>query len=126
MNPLLFVAALGFASAALPPEMDTRSVTSMKAERTALYLAAAADIATTRYAFTQGATEANPFVVRTLGKTPSTLKLVALKAASIGVTEWMAARERKKGNYKRAKALYVISAMSWSYASGFNLRWAFK
>lgn len=120
------IAAATMAATALPADIDTRAVTSMRGERIALYVTAATDILTTRHAIMQGAVEGNPLAVKIVGRTPSTLKLVGLKAASIGLTEWVAARERRKGNYKRAKALYVLSAMSWGYASGFNLRWAFK
>lgn len=123
---MLAIASALFAATALPPSTDARAVTSMRGERIALYLTAAADVLTTRHAITRGAREGNPLTARVLGRTPSTLKLAALKAASVGLTEWMAARERRKGHFKRAKALYVLSALSWGYASGFNLRWAFK
>jgi hypothetical protein len=125
MTAVLIASAL-FASTALPPETDARAVTSMKRERTALYVTAATDILTTRHAITRGAVEGNPLVVKMMGHTPSTLKLVALKAGVIGVIEWLAAHERKRGNYKLAKALYVIAAVPWGTASGLNLRFAFQ
>lgn len=126
MNALLFVAALGFGSAALPSDTDAHKVTSMRGHRIALYIAAAADIITTRNAITHGAREGNPLFTPFVGETPSTLKLVAAKALSIALTEWLAKRDRRAGNYKRAKSRFELSAISWSYASGFNLRFAFR
>lgn len=125
MTPLLLASAL-FASTALPPVEDPRPITSMTWERVAIGTAAIADILTTRYAISKGAMEGNPLLTKLIGKQPSILKLVGVKAAAIALTELAAAHERKKGNYKRAKFLYVISAISWGYASGFNLRFAFK
>lgn len=101
-------------------------VPSYKAERIALYAAAAADILTTRNAIINGGTEGNPLLAPIIGKTPSTLKLVAAKAVSIAITELAARYHRKRGNHGMAKFLYWMSVVSWSYASGFNLRFAFK
>lgn len=122
---LLLASAL-LASTALPPETDAVTVTSMKAERVAMVVTAATDILTTRHAIQNGATEANPLLRPLIGRTPSTTKLVAVKLAAMALVESLAIRERKRGNYKAAKALYMLTAFSWGYASGFNLRWAFK
>lgn len=125
MTSLLLASAL-LASTALPPDLDAQTVTSVKAERIALYVTAATDILTTRHAITRGAVEGNPLAAKMVGRTPSTLKLVALKTAAMGVIEWLAARERRKGNYARAKVLYQLAAIPWGIASLSNLRFAFK
>lgn len=125
MTTLLLASAL-FASMALPPETDARAVTSMRGERIALYVTAAADVLTTRHAITQGATEGNPLLSPLVGRTPSTVQLVAVKAGAIALIEWLAARARQRGNYKLAKALYQLAAIPWGLVSGFNLRFAFK
>ena len=98
----------------------------LKGERIALYLAAASDVLTTRMAFRHGAHEGNPLLTPIIGKTPSTLKLVAVKVASIGVIEYAASYWRRRGRHKVARAIYHLSALSWGYAAGFNLRFVFK
>jgi hypothetical protein len=97
-----------------------------RGERVALVLTAAADVITTRIAIRNGAQEGNPLLTPIVGKTPSTLKLVAVKAAAIGIIEWSASYWRKRGHPKIASAIYQISALSWGYAAGFNLRFVFK
>lgn len=116
MNVLLFVSLVAFT----PPQP------SFKAERIALYVTAAADIITTRVAIRNGSYEGNPALAKLVGKTPSTLKLIAVKAASIALTEWAARLNVKLGNTDTARYLYWISVVMWGYASGFNLRFAFK
>lgn len=91
-----------------------------------MYLAAAADIALTRDAIRKGAKEGNPLLTPLVGKTPSTLKLIGVKAVSIAVTELAARYHKKRGEHKMAKFLYWISTISWAYAAGWNIQWQFK
>lgn len=117
MNPLLFAVFIALQPNSMPEP-------SYKAERIALYVTAAADVLTTRLAIINGAHEGNPAMGKILGRTPSTLKLVAAKAVSIAITEWAARYHRTRGNHRAATFLYWFSAFAWGYASGFNLRFA--
>jgi hypothetical protein len=99
---------------------------SYRVERIALYVTAAADVLTTRMAIRNGAYEGNPLLTRIVGKTPSTLKLVAVKAAGIGLVELSAHVLKKRGEHGQARAAYWIMAITNGLVSGFNLQWAWK
>jgi hypothetical protein len=95
---------------------------SYTAERIALVLTATADVITTRAAIRNGAIEGNPLLTPLVGKTPSTLKLIAVKAASMALIEAIARWHARNGRYALAKFTYHLAAWSWGYAAGFNLR----
>jgi len=120
MNVLLFAAVL---TLPLPAPVGARTPErSFTAERIALYTVAAADVLTTRVAIRNGAFEGNPIARRLVGSTPSTLKLVGLKSAAIGVIELCAWALRKMGHTGQARSAYWVPAVWWGAASGANLR----
>lgn len=106
--------------------MFTAPQPSYKAERIALYVSAAADILTTRIAIQKGSYEGNPIAAKIVGRKPSTLKLIGLKAVALAVTEWSARNHKKRGEHEYARLLYWITAASAMWVSGWNLQWAWK
>jgi hypothetical protein len=120
VTSVLILSAFLAGSIELPPP-------SYKAERIAMIVTAATDIITTRMAIINGrGKEGNPLLTPIVGETPSTMKLIGLKAAAIGLIEWGAAYHKRHGRHKLAKFLYHLASFSWGYASGFNLRFVFK
>jgi hypothetical protein len=119
MNPLLFSVLVALQPNSMPEP-------SYKAERIALYVTAAADIITTRVALHKGSYEGNALLAKLVGRKPSTLKLVAVKAGSIALTEWARRFYVKRGQSDTARFLYWWSVLLWGYASGWNLQWAWK
>lgn len=114
MNVLLFVVTL-----TLPTPVPERG---FAAERIALYAVTAADIITTRVAIRNGAYESNALLTPIIGKTPSTLKLIGVKAAAIGVIELSAWVLRKHDHTGQARSAYWVPVVWWGAASGANLR----
>lgn len=92
--------------------------------RIALVAAATADVVTTRIAIRNGGREANGLLTRIIGPQPSTLKLVGVKLAAIGLIEASSAHLRRKGQHGLARANYWIATLAWAWASGWNLQWA--
>jgi hypothetical protein len=119
MIEVLILSAMLAGSADIPPP-------SMKTERILVYVTAITDIATTRQAIINGANEGNPLLTPFVGKTPSTLKLIGVKAVSILVTELAVKHFKGKKNYKMARFLLQWSAYLWAMASGSNLKFMFK
>jgi len=120
MNPLLFTAAL------LGQSLVEAPTPSYNGERVAMYVAAAADVITTRAVIINGGKETNPLLTPIIGTTPSTLKLVAAKAVSVGLTELAANYHKRHGRHKVARMLYRLATVSWLWVSGFNLRFVWK
>jgi hypothetical protein len=116
---MLILSALFISTLTLPAP-------SLKIERTLLYTSAVTDIVTTRLAIKNGATEGNPILNKIVGKEPSTLKLIGVKLAAIGIIELLAKHHMNKKQYSKAKYFYFIATYMWFLASGLNLSWQFK
>lgn len=117
MNPLVFSFALLLPVADAPPP-------SYRAERIALVSAAIADTVTTRMAIQNGGREGNGLLARVIGPRPSTLALVGVKLAAIGLIEASTAHLRRKGKHGLARFNYWIATLAWAWASGWNLQWS--
>lgn len=154
MNPLIFAVLVTFGqapspapsrmytcTASIPPicsetpltgvlPVEQEQIAPMKrersftAERIGLYATAATDILTTRLAIRNGAFEGNPIARKIVGTTPSTAKLIGLKAASVGIIELFALALRKQGHTGHARVPYWVATVLWGAASGLNLRFA--
>lgn len=121
MNSLLFAAVLTLWQAP-PLALVSVQERSFTAERVALYATAAADVLTTRLAIRNGAYEGNALLTPIIGKTPSTLKLIGVKAVAVGAIELSAWVLRKHGHVGQARSSYWVPVVRWGVASGANLR----